>query len=152
MLELLDQISALAAMSAYVRTTPEPKVTGLTSWLVSNGGLRDPGYDVRTIIGGARCRPGLVNNKSGMDLDDAALNAWEAGYLGQTDERPTINDLLDAIDRDMRDGDVFSHEDADIVEELDALEDARNELDRLGILAATRHGQAKVCAALAAYL
>jgi hypothetical protein len=54
----------------------------LASFLVQRGGIRDPGGDVLSILGSHRARPGLINNSSGMSLDDAALFAWEAGYFG----------------------------------------------------------------------
>ena len=71
----------------------------LNSWLASKGGVKDPGGDVYSLIGGFRGRPGLINNARGMTLDDAAVAAWEAGYFFGP-ERPTINDLLDAIEQD----------------------------------------------------
>lgn len=41
-------------------------------------------------------RPRLMR-EDGVDLDDAALAAWEAGYFGYGGERPDINDLLELI-------------------------------------------------------
>ena len=46
-------------------------------------------------------RSKLINPK-GMTLDDAALEAWEAGYFPDKQDRPTINDLLDAIHDELR--------------------------------------------------
>lgn len=78
---------------------PEPQ--RLTSWLIAQGGVRDPGGDVRSSMGGFRGRPGLIAN-AGRTLDDAALNAWQAGFFPDHAERPTINDLLDAVDEDLK--------------------------------------------------
>ena len=72
----------------------------LNSWLVLSGGVRDPGGDVLSVLGGSvKARPGLVNNTSGMPLDDAAHAAWEAGYFFGR-ERPAINELLDLMAQD----------------------------------------------------
>jgi len=39
----------------------------------------------------------LVNDESGMSLDDAAQAAWEKGYFPDHAERPTIAEFLDAL-------------------------------------------------------
>lgn len=80
----------------------------LTTFLVRRGGLQDEnalslGGDIRQMLGRVQERPGLVNNQSGLDLDEAAQAAWEAGYLRNrpnADERPTPRDLLDALRED----------------------------------------------------
>lgn len=54
----------------------------LASFVVQNGGLRDDGGDVLSILGSHRARPGLINNTNGRSLDDMALIAWENGYFG----------------------------------------------------------------------
>lgn len=71
--------------------------------------------------------------KGGLDLDEIGLRAWEEGFFGVGTERPTVADLLDAIDRDVRsNGSVFSDMDADVKLYEDAV--ARmEELERFGI-------------------
>ncbi len=54
----------------------------------------------------------LVREDSGMCPDDAALAAWQAGYFGDTSDRPDVNDLLDAIDRELSGCPVYSTDDA----------------------------------------
>lgn len=114
----------------YVPMPREP--ARLVSWLQANGGLKDAGGDVRHTLGGAKYRPGLVNNQSGMTLDDAALKAWEAGYFPQHGQnRPTVNDLLDAVANDLKGNARYSaHDEAQLAEHRAAL--AHNaEVDRL---------------------
>jgi hypothetical protein len=95
------------------------------------GGLRDVGGDVKATLGGAKGRPGLINNAAGRHLDDATLRAWEAGYFPEHDQRPEINDLLDAIRDDHEGNPRYSIHDQEAAE---AHHDARaqnGEIDRL---------------------
>jgi hypothetical protein len=104
----------------------------LIQWIRSAGGMKDPGGDVRSMAGDARSRPGLVSN-SGMSPDDMALSAWEQGYLGgkgRTD-RPTINELLDAINEDLRGNRQYSDRDQVAVTERTATEKFNAETERL---------------------
>jgi endonuclease YncB( thermonuclease family) len=39
----------------------------------------------------------LVNNETGVPLDEAARQLWEEGYFPEFKDRPTINDLLDRL-------------------------------------------------------
>lgn len=53
--------------------------------------------------------------KGGRRLDDLAMAAWEEGYFGVGTERPTPDDLIQAIDDDLRSGGVrFSEIDPDV--------------------------------------
>ena len=109
---------------------PETKLKRetLLAFLKRNGGVIDEGGDIKS-RDAIKEYPGLINKK-GMSLDDAALMAWEHGYFtGQ--ERPTINDLLDAIDEGLR-----GHHRYNVEEERtfnDAIIDLATELDRIGI-------------------
>ena len=109
---------------------PETKLKRetLLAFLKRNGGVIDEGGDIKS-RDAIKEYPGLINKK-GMSLDDAALMAWEHGYFtGQ--ERPTINDLLDAIDEGLR-----GHHRYNVEEEQtfnDAIIDLATELDRIGI-------------------
>lgn len=90
-------------------TLPTPKQERLVSWLVATGGIMDEGGEITHAIGSARARPGLINNKSGRNLDDATLYAWEQGFIGTPQDshgfalvdRPTTDDLIYAIREDM---------------------------------------------------
>lgn len=71
----------------------------LLEFVRSKGGVADPGGDLQAM--GAQSLKGrkkgaerLIGSQS---LDDVALAAWEAGYFPELGERPSINDLLEAI-------------------------------------------------------
>lgn len=124
--ERIEELYAIArrVRSAYNKRTQPRR---LASFIVSQGGVMDPGGDVLAILGSHRARPGLINNTNGRSLDDAALNAWEAGYFGtkpgkqtsneQTAEsgRPTVRQFLDALAEDMRGEAVYKVEELDEV-------------------------------------
>jgi hypothetical protein len=105
----------------------------LAMFLRGLGGVRDEGGELRA-MGALRQRPGLMN-RNGLPLDEATLRAWEAGFLpgpnGAMGERPEINELLDALDRDLRGRPVYSDQDhLAVLAHDEAL--ARNaEIDRL---------------------
>lgn len=99
----------------------------LTQFLRNRGGLIDAGGELKSRDANKEVR-GLINNKSGIDFDDAVLAAWEAGYFPNKMERPTINEFLDAIDDELRgnkkyaselEGVDLEQEVADLSEELD---------------------------------
>ena len=100
------------------------KANTLSEWVRSNGGLLDDeGGEVRAAGGGKDAR--LINNKSGMNLEDAAQRAQEAGYFPDQTERPTIRDFLDALQGDAQ-GSVprysdFDHENIAYEEYIDQL-------------------------------
>lgn len=73
-----------------------PGKMSLLTYLKYKGGLKDVGGDLKAMDAGKQFI-GLINNKSGRSLDDAAFDAWESGYFPQFPERPTVNDLLNAI-------------------------------------------------------
>lgn len=94
----------------------------LIGFLRSRGGVKDKGGDLKAMD----TPPGLINNKSGMSLDDARIAAMEAGYLrdvsGELDinapQAPSdgsINDLLDAVAEDARGNPVYSEQDSNDV-------------------------------------
>lgn len=113
------------------RGGPKPPES-LTKWVRRNGGLRDDGGEVRALgLGDYR----LLNSKSGMPLDDAALKAAEEGFFsGHVGERPSIDDFLWAL-RDDASGasPVFRDADLETAAYGDYVADFARELDRLGI-------------------
>lgn len=89
--------------------------TRLVAFLRKMGGVRDDGGDIAHMLGGSKYRPGLIST-TGLPLDEAALRAWESGYFPELgEERPTTNDLLNAIDEDLRGNARYSHHDAEAV-------------------------------------
>lgn len=80
----------------------------LVGWLRSRGGLADSGGELAHMgftnaprrgmdFVGRESEFGPLINEKGMNFDDAALNAWEAGYFPGLTERPDINDFLYAV-------------------------------------------------------
>lgn len=80
----------------------------LSSYLIRQGGLQNQGGEITAMLGDrrGRGRPGLYNRR-GMTLDEAAHNAWEAGFLPGR-ERPGPNELLDALAEDLHGNFRFS--------------------------------------------
>lgn len=89
----------------------------LLDWIASKGGIEDRGGDLKSmgvanIKGFSRkgerklIRPhktgqasmlGADGQENSNTPDELALRAWEAGYFPEFPERPTVNDLLEAI-------------------------------------------------------
>lgn len=93
-----------------------PKVgpIDMVGWLRSQGGLADQGGELSHMgltnaarqgmdFVGQEQRFGPLVNPQGMNLDDAAMRAWEAGYFPERTERPSVNEFLDAL-RDTYEG------------------------------------------------
>jgi hypothetical protein len=114
----------------YAREPKRPET--LLAWIKRNGGVKDVGGDVTHTLGGAKGRPGVINNREGMSLDDAAQKAWEDGYIGHRGgDRPTINDFLDAIADDARGEHRFSADDEAAVTEYHDARATNAEIDRI---------------------
>lgn len=79
----------------------EPKLVGLLEFLRQAGGLSpDRGGELA-----ARDLGRLVSLTGKLNLEEATLDAWQAGYIGLEhstfgDERPEQDELLEAIDRE----------------------------------------------------
>lgn len=120
---------ARGAPSAFERLPRAPR--RLASYLHREGGIVDTGGDIRHTLGEARARPGLINNATGIELDRAAIKAWEEGYLPEAQGEPTINHLLDALHEDLRGEPRYSDKDVEAAK-LHAEAMGRNaEIDRL---------------------
>lgn len=97
-----------------------PERMNLLTYLKYKGGLKDVGGDLKSMDAGKQVI-GLINNKYGRSLDDAALDAWENGYFtGQ--ERPTVNDLLNAIDESLKGKKIYRESFKPVVEKKQAKE------------------------------
>lgn len=106
----------------------------LTAWLVSKGGVIDQGGEVRALGIDHKTRPGLINNKRGMPLDEAARAAWEEGYIGDRDERPDVQEFLDALQSDVRDlSPIYRADDSEWFLYAEEITRYREELDRAGL-------------------
>ncbi|MBK8188994.1 MAG: hypothetical protein IPK79_00905 [Vampirovibrionales bacterium] len=114
------------------RGLPKPPES-LIGFLRKNGGLQDQGGELTARIGTRKEQVGLLNDKSGMTLDDATFKAWEAGFLGVGDERPLPDALMEALRRDLGGDPVYRTADLDKVAEMQAVDDVIQALDEAGI-------------------
>ncbi len=136
-----DELVRLFDMLRNPRKQLKPE--SLVQFLRARGGLRDDGGELSQGLGlSPKDRPGFINNKSGKNLDEAALAAQEAGFFPgrnlEAGDRVTPRDLLDAIDAEFRGAPLFSEfDEADVqtlrdVADLDrALSEAGASIDNL---------------------
>ncbi|MBP2294715.1 hypothetical protein [Azospirillum rugosum] len=105
----------------------------LSAWLAKKGGVQNQGGELRALGIDHKTRPGLIN-KNGMPLDEAARAAWEEGYIGARDERPDIQELLDALHSDVSGrGKVYREDDLDYLMQQQEIDRFREDLDREGL-------------------
>ncbi len=139
----------LTAFIDMLRRPPKPpRVTSLTQFLKDKGGLKDTGGELKALGITPRTRPGLINNKTGRDLDEAALIATEAGFFGGQGlgdqlgrfgrERATVGELLDALADDFSGRTRrFDIEDEQLLAEFEAIsrnvDEILRDLDEVGI-------------------
>lgn len=108
------------------------KGASLLSFLRKNGGLKDDDGELKAMDAG-KLYVGLVNNKTGRTLDDMALEAWEAGYFPEFNERPAIDDLIEAIRGELSGNKRYafqSESDRSLVADVDSIAE---QMDQLGI-------------------
>ena len=87
-----DESEVIKGMWDYAsQKLPAPQ--RLIDFIIKNGGIRDLGGDIVSLLGKANMRPGLINNKNGMHPDAMTRHAWESGFLDDLD-RPQINQLF----------------------------------------------------------
>lgn len=103
----------------------------LSAFIKKHGGLKDVGGDLKN-MDAQKQYVGLINNQAGMSLDDMAQLAWESGYL-KTTERPDVNQLLEAIDSDLRGSKVYADEKSADQLEDEALESWQQAFDEAGV-------------------
>lgn len=130
-IRLARHINLFDALKNPEMIPPETKLKreSLLAFLKRNGGLQDYGGELKS-RDAQKLYPGIVN-KNGMNFDDAALMAWENGYFPSKTERPDINEFLEAVDEGLRGNYRYNTEEERNFS--DAIEDLREELDRLGI-------------------
>lgn len=98
-----------------------PERMELLTYIKYKGGLKDVGGELKSMDAGRQII-GLINNKNGRSLDDAMLDAWESGYFPQFSERPTVNDLLNAIDDSLRGNKIYRESFRSTIEQRQAKE------------------------------
>lgn len=126
------EIDAIVDSWRYVQdVSRRGRPQSLAAFVIDQGGLQDGAREVRHIAGSAKERPGLVN-KNGVDLDDAAMSAWESGFFAGS-ERPTIAEFLDALQEDLATGAVVRDADQPALEDLRIAEDIAQEIADYGV-------------------
>ncbi|PXA99874.1 hypothetical protein DMC47_01115 [Nostoc sp. 3335mG] len=129
------------------RTIPKRGPVDLVTWARTQGGLRDDGGDLAQLgmtnaprngmdFASGEQRFGKLVADDGLDLDQAALRAWEDGYFPDHVEPPTRNEFIDALAGTHRGGNRVFH--PDDFAEVDAFEAARAQ--RLDVEAAQAEG------------
>ena len=170
-----DNIALLA--NAMRRGKQPPGKRGqlsLVEAIAKRGGMTDPGGDLlsmgadrwhkgksgrrkllRASQDGAAVLPGMGGQSVGIGYtpDDVAMFAWEQGYFPDLTERPTVDDLLQAIDRELRGDPIYAPEattrDADAAM-LDAVDDLERIITAAGLDPETAT-DAEIRAAVGAY-
>jgi hypothetical protein len=96
-------------LSARAGGEPAPAGQSALQFIIRNGGLRDEGGEISNMLGGTtRTRPGLLNNRGGLSLDEAAERLREAGFVrgtGYNERGPTgatQREILDLLDAELR--------------------------------------------------
>jgi len=108
------------------------KGDSLLSFIVKRGGLKDVGGELKS-RDAQKQRIGLINNKSGNSFDDMALFAWEHGYFPNKMERPSINELLDAIDDELFGKKHYQYQEGNNFSMLEYVDNLAEQMEMLGI-------------------
>lgn len=119
---------------------PKKRATYLSDYLHAMGGIQNQGNELGHM--GLDARPGMIN-KNGLSLDEAAYLAWEAGFLPEFTERPSIEEFLEIL-RDDFNGLTrrFHPDDADLVYQEEYHNQLVEQADRLGIVTVKPNGRA----------
>lgn len=111
-----DNLSLVIRAMRRGKAVKDKSGPSLLEWIASKGGIEDRGGDLKA-MGADKWHKGKVGqkkllrsfNRGQMSMlgsdgqqnsnspDELAMRAWEAGYFPEFPERPSVNDLLDAI-------------------------------------------------------
>jgi hypothetical protein len=116
-------------VTAASRRLPET----LSQFIRARGGIRDTQGEVRAMIGGITGHGRLINNRRGLELDEIGELAHQAGFFQQ---RPSPNELLAALDDDLRGNPMVRLSDQDALMALRENQAIVTDLDRLGVAGA----------------
>ncbi len=114
------------------RAPPAAAPSDSLFWFIrEQGGIRGgdmEGAEVKAALKDAGLPPGMIS-RDGMNADDMAIRAWEAGYIGSQDgERPDLQAFYDALDQEARGTKVYREETRSFKAEDDQF---RSGMDRL---------------------
>jgi hypothetical protein len=107
----------------------------ITQWVRRIGGLEDFKGELVHIGISGKANTKLVKAEGGMKMDDAALRAWEEGFIGTPGgERPTIDEFISALSDDFNGhSKVIRGGDDALQARMDYLDDLREGLERHGV-------------------
>lgn len=153
----------------------KPEGQTLIDRIVEGGGVEDPGGDIKSMGGDRIVKGGIFGRKrkslirerpegadllvdtagNSLTLDDWALRLWEEGYFPDKMERPSVNDLLDAIGEGLADRHTYPAGSVSHAVETNnaivaAADDLRNMLFNAGLDPETA-SRAEIEKAIAAY-
>jgi len=153
----------------------KPEGQTLIDRIVEGGGVEDPGGDIKSMGGDRIVKGGIFGRKrkslirerpegadllgdtvgNSLTLDDWALRLWEEGYFPDKMERPSINDLLEAIGEGLADRHTYPDGGVSAAVETNnaivaAADDLRNMLFNAGLDPETA-SRAEIEKAIAAY-
>ncbi len=129
----------------------------LITWLRTQGGLKDFRGELRslgltnqprdlTFVRGENFLGPIISDERGLNLDDAALLAWQSGFFDDFAERPSIDDFLEALRETEAGGPGrrFTQDDRDLLDGLQGDRDIAREADELGVdIGGLTDGQAR---------
>lgn len=127
-----------AGADAPRRVAPEDKPKSLATFIVEQGGLRDHGGDVLSILGNShKARPCLIS-RNGLEIDAAILRAVEAGYFpdANLDQGilPNAREFIDTLADDLSGRAIYAQgdqRDADDAADWSRYEAERDKWDNL---------------------
>jgi hypothetical protein len=114
---------------------------------IAYSGIRDPGGEIKSMIGERKTAPGLLADETkdnkrvrSYSIHDAAVAAWEEGYFSG-ESPPDDNDFLDALGNDVGgQGPLYSRTDIDTVQKIRDAETWEQWFDGQGIDIAEKDG------------
>ena len=142
-LNLEDNIKNEKLKNIFTKVPRAPET--LTEWLAKKGGLK-PTAELKSmdadkshidpLTGKAKIFTNKLIKDDGMNLEDAALAAWEAGYFPEFGDvaggnRPKESDLLAKIKEDLDGNEQYSHKDATLVAEHNEAKQYNAEMDKV---------------------
>ena len=124
---------AMEAKQAFVQN---PNAQRLSSWIVSQGGLRGDRGDVMAMIGGHQGRPGLLS-QGGQQMDDLIIRATEEGFFPQYNldqgALPDQRAFMEALADDLNGSPVFRVDDVGAVEGRAQFDQLVDEFAQIGV-------------------
>jgi len=125
-----DNLDMLIATMRRKKDAPIPRGPSLVKWIAQQGGITDPGGDlkamglgpikgigakgqrklIRESIAGQGSMLGADGMQNSNSPDNLAMRAWQEGYFPDFAERPEVNVLLDAISEELAGRERFSED------------------------------------------